>query len=231
MDPTVKTAEPEPRQVNVVQGEDWRAPIMAYHRHHYEPDSNTELTRMQQRAKAYQIVRDELYKTSVTWPLLRCLSKDKGKELLTQTHLGVCGGHIGARALTAKVFRQGFYWPSVIDDASKLVTTCQACQKFSPNTQAPSKPSQLITLSWPLQRWCIDIVGPLAIAQGNYKYTVVVVEYFTKWIEAKPLVNIAATRLKRFFWQNIICHFGVPKEITVDNAKQFNCHIFKDFGR
>jgi hypothetical protein len=50
-----------------------------------------------------------------------------------------------------------------------------------------------------LQRWGIDIVGPLTTAQGNYKYIVVAVEYFTKWIEAKPLVNIVALRLKRFF--------------------------------
>jgi hypothetical protein len=131
----------------------------------------------------------------------------------------VCRGHIGARALTVKVSRQGFYWPSIIDDASKLVKTCQACQKFSLNTQTSSQPSQHITPSWPLQRWGIDIVGPLTTAQGNYKYAVVAVQYFTKWIEAKPLVNIAVAGLKRFFSQNIICHFGVPKEITVDNVK------------
>jgi hypothetical protein len=58
---------------------------------------------------------------------------------------------------------------------------------------------------------------------------VVVVEYFTKWIDVKSLVNITAAGLKRFFWQNIICHFGVPRKIAVDNAKQFDCHIFKDF--
>jgi hypothetical protein len=29
----------------------------------------------------------------------------------------------------------------MIDDASKLVTTCQACQKFSPNSKAPTQPS------------------------------------------------------------------------------------------
>jgi hypothetical protein len=40
----------------------------------------------------------------------------------------------------------------------------------------------------------------LTMAQENYKYAVVAIEYFTKWIEAKPLVNIAATGLKRFFW-------------------------------
>jgi hypothetical protein len=127
------------------------------------------------------------------------------------------------------VFRQGFYWPSVIDDESKLVTTFQACEKFSPNTQALSQPLQLITPSWPLQRWGIDIVGPLTTAQGNYKYSVVAVEYFTKWIEVMPLVNIAAAGLRRFFWQNIICCFRVPRNITDDNAKQFDCHIFKDF--
>jgi hypothetical protein len=46
----------------------------------------------------------------------------------------------------------------------------------------------------------------------------------------KPLVNIAAAGLKRFFWQNTICRFRVPRRITVDNTKQFDCHIFKDFG-
>jgi hypothetical protein len=59
----------------------------------------------------------------------------------------------------------------------------------------------------------------LSTPQGNYKYAVVAVEYFTKWIEAKPLVNITVAGLKRFFWQNIIWRFGVPREITVNNAK------------
>jgi hypothetical protein len=80
-----------------------------------------------------------------------------------------------------------------------------------------------------LPRWGINIVVPLTIAQANYKYAVVAVEYFTKWIEAKPLVNIAAAGLRRFFWQNIICCSGVPRKITVDNARQFDCHIFKVF--
>jgi hypothetical protein len=102
-------------------------------------------------------------------------------------------------------------------------------QKFSPNTKAPSQPSQLITPSWLLQRWGINIVGPLTIAQENYKYAVVAVEYFMKWIEAKPLVNIVATGLKRLFWKNIMCRFIVPRKIMVDNGKQFDYHIFKDF--
>jgi hypothetical protein len=56
-------------------GEDWRAPIMAYLCHYYELDSKNEQIRMQQRAKDYQIIGNELYKTFVSSPLLWCLSK------------------------------------------------------------------------------------------------------------------------------------------------------------
>jgi hypothetical protein len=45
-DSSVKIVNTEPRTVNVIQGEDWRAPIMAYLHHHYEPDSKTKLLRM-----------------------------------------------------------------------------------------------------------------------------------------------------------------------------------------
>jgi hypothetical protein len=36
---SIKTALPEARVINIIKGEDWRAPIMAYLRHYYEPDS------------------------------------------------------------------------------------------------------------------------------------------------------------------------------------------------
>jgi transposase InsO family protein len=55
------------------------------------------------------------------------------------------------------------------------------------------------------------------------------VDYFTKWVEAKPLANIKAPTIQKFFWQNIICRFGVPRELTVDNGKQFDCYTFKEY--
>jgi hypothetical protein len=45
-DSSIKIIEPKPRMVTVVQGEDWREQIMAYLRHHYEPDSSTDLTKI-----------------------------------------------------------------------------------------------------------------------------------------------------------------------------------------
>jgi hypothetical protein len=57
----------------------------------------------------------------------------------------------------------------------------------------------------------------------------VAVEYFSKWIEAKPLATITSVTVQKFFWQNIVCRFGVPKAITVDSGTQFDAEAFKEF--
>jgi transposase InsO family protein len=57
----------------------------------------------------------------------------------------------------------------------------------------------------------------------------VAVEYFSKWIEAKPLATITSVTVQKFFWQNIVCRFGVPNAITMDNGTQFDAETFKDF--
>jgi IS30 family transposase len=80
-----------------------------------------------------------------------------------------------------------------------------------------------------LQRWGIDLLGPLPPAQRNLKYVVVAVEYFSKWIEAKHLATITSAMVQKFFWQNIVCHFAVSKAITVDNGIQFDAETFKVF--
>jgi hypothetical protein len=76
---------------------------MAYLHHYYEPNTTVVQIRMQQRARAYQIVDNELYKISVSAPLLRCVSKEEGHQILSEVHAGVCRGHIGDRVLAAKV--------------------------------------------------------------------------------------------------------------------------------
>jgi hypothetical protein len=184
---------------------------------------------MLQRAQSYQIVNNDLYKISASGPLLRCVSKEEGQQILSEVLARVYGGHIRTRALVAKILRQGFYWSAVIDDVAKLVSTCEACQRFSCKTKALTQPVQLIAPSWPLQRWGIDIIRKLILAQGNYTFVVVVVEYFKKWIEAKPLTNVGSASIKKFFWQNIICCYGVPRHIIVDNIKYFDNSTFKDF--
>jgi transposase InsO family protein len=226
-EPSIK--EEKAKIVSVEEIPDWRAEIMAYLRGHYEPQSELEEKRLKQRARGYTVVSGELYKSGVTELWLRCITSEKGIELLKEIHSGFCGAHIVTRALAGKAIKQGFYWPTINRDAKTLVRECEACQKTVNQQNLPSMPVHLIPPSWPLQRYGMDLVGPLPTAQGNCKFAAVAVDYFTKWVEAKPLANIKAPTIQKFFWQNIIYRFGVLRELTVDNGKQFYCYTFKEY--
>ena len=58
---------------------------------------------------------------------------------------------------------------------------------------------------------------------------VVGINYFTKWVEAKPLAKIMQQNVKHFIWKNIVCRFRVPKVLILDNRRQFHNALFKDF--
>jgi hypothetical protein len=50
---------------------------------------------LKQRARGYTVVNGELYKSGVTEPWLRCITSEKGLELLKEIHSRFCGAHIG----------------------------------------------------------------------------------------------------------------------------------------
>nr|GEX93112.1 reverse transcriptase domain-containing protein [Tanacetum cinerariifolium] len=70
---------------------------------------------------------------------------------------------------------------------------------------------------------------PLSGRAGEVKFLIVVMDYFTKWIEAKAVATITDGQVKKFVWDNIVCRFGIPGEIISDNGKQFADNPFKDW--
>jgi hypothetical protein len=91
-------------------------------------DDEVYIKRMHARTRPYVII-GELFKQGVWSPLLKCLSRAEGQELMKEIHSGICGAHIGSRPLHGKVFRQGFYRPKAASDATDLVQKCENCQK------------------------------------------------------------------------------------------------------
>jgi hypothetical protein len=54
------------------------------------------------------IALTDLYKSGVTEPWLRCITSEKGVELLKEIHCGFYGAHIGTRTLASKAIKQEF---------------------------------------------------------------------------------------------------------------------------
>jgi hypothetical protein len=92
---------------------------------------------MEAKTRPYVITEGVLYKQGVCSPLLKCLSRTEGQELMKEIHTELCGAHIGSRPLLGKVFRQGFYWLKATSDAADLVQKCKNCQKCARDQKQP----------------------------------------------------------------------------------------------
>jgi len=82
---------------------------------------------------------------------------------------------------------------------------------------------------WPFAQWEIDIIGPFSPGKGLRKFLLVVVDYFTKWIEVEPLASITTNKVQSFVWKNIVCRFGLSNTIISDNGRQFIDQGLQDF--
>ena len=62
-------------------------------------------------------------------------------------------------------------------------------------------------------------MGPLPIERKQYKFLIVEINYFMKWVEAEPAETIIETKIIGFVWKNIICRFRIPNVIISDNGR------------
>ncbi|XP_068461695.1 uncharacterized protein [Phaseolus vulgaris] len=113
---------------------------------------------MKLQAARYILIGQDLYRRGYSRPLLKCLSPEQVTYVMTELHEGICGTHSGARTMSAKILRAGYYWPTVQGDCTEYVQKCVKCQEF--DTLSHQKPEHLHY-----------ILSPLAICEmGNGYY-------------------------------------------------------------
>ena len=61
------------------------------------------------------------------------------------------------------------------------------------------------------------------------KFLLVVIDYFTKWVKAEALATIIEIKVQNFVWKNIVCRFGIPRTIILNNGRQFDSNRFRSF--
>ncbi|XP_012699990.1 uncharacterized protein LOC101782810 [Setaria italica] len=138
-------SDPEIMQIDANPAEgpdpppDWRASYLDYLIRETLPTNKTEAHRIARRAKSFVTINQELYKRSHTGILQRCIPLEQGKVLIQGIHAGACGHHAMPRTLIANAFRQGFYWPTAVVDATHVVHTCEGCQFFARQTHLPAQ--------------------------------------------------------------------------------------------
>jgi len=60
-------------------------------------------------------------------------------------------------------------------------------------------------------------------------FILAIIDYFSKWAEAIPLIEVKTSNVVNFIKYYVIHRFGVPRRIIHDNGPQFASQVFYRF--
>ncbi|KAJ6806934.1 uncharacterized protein M6B38_106315 [Iris pallida] len=124
----------------------------------------------------------------------------------------------------------GYYWPSMIADVVDYARRCKACQIYANFIQQSSEFLHPTAASYPFEAWGIDIIGPInPPSVKGHRFILAITDYFSKWAEAIPLIEVKTSNVVSFIKHHVIYHFGIPRRIIHDNGPQFASQAFYRF--
>ena len=192
-------------------------PIISYLKDDHQPSDPDEARKIKKQATKFMLLNDALYKRGFSLPYLRCVEEDKVRYILKEVHEGICRDHTRPRSLISKITRMEYFWPTMWKEAKDFIKRCDKCQKYGNAHRILGEKMTIITSLWPFAQWDIDIVGPLSEGKRQVKFFLVIIDYFTKWIEVEALATITKEKVQGFVWKNIVCKFGILRMIISDN--------------
>lgn len=159
----------------------------------------------------YQLVIPEIYR----------------EHLLHYYHETKVGGHLGVDKVYAKL-RTKYFWPEMYESVVLYIRTCLCCQKKKSPPKSYCAPLKKYVVGVPFERVACDIMGPMPETERHNKYVLVVSDYFTRWVEAYPLVDQKSETIASVIASEWVTRFGCMSELYSDNGTNFVSEIMQD---
>ena len=139
----------------------------------------------------------------------RYIPNHKVRSVLSFCHNQACGGHFRGKKAATKILQCDFYWPNLFQNAFEYCKSCSRCQQLGRISKRDMMPLIPIITVEIFYVWGIGFIGPLPSSFGN-EYTLLVVDYVSKWVEAIPTRTNDAKMVVKFLSKNILldltCH-------------------------
>ena len=126
--------------------------------------------------KYYLILNNRLYRRGIDTILRRCLTHDKAKQVLNDFHSGACGGHLSGMAIAQKIFRDGYFWPSIFKDCHEAIKKFPPCQHFYPKKHTHPASLHPIIVIGPFTKWGIDFMHCNPTSPRGHGYVIVAMD-------------------------------------------------------
>ena len=147
-------------------------------------------------------------------------------SVLASLHAGPSGGHFATDKLFEQV-RLRFWWPQMLSEIESFCKKCPQCGSRNVPTPAPRASLGELSATEPLDVVGLDILSSLPQTPSGHKHILVVVDHFSRWVEAYPLRSQEATEVASVFVREFISRFGCPRRIHSDRGANFTGEIMQ----
>ena len=145
--------------------------------------------------------------------------------VLSGCHDEITAGHFSSRKTLSRI-RQNYFWKNMSQDCSLYVHSCVNCSTQKKANLTARAPLINYQAGNPLDRVHIDILGPFPISRSGNRYVLMLIDQFTRWLEAFPLPDQAAEQVARVVVDQFIARFGSPLYILSDQGRNFESDLF-----
>jgi transposase InsO family protein len=148
------------------------------------------------------------------------------KEDIRKVHNSVSGHH-GVERTLSKLDALGLNWLYRREHVKKFLKQCPFCQKMS-YLKTPIHTHPFTTAAYyPMERLGMDSIQSLPESAEGYRYILVIICCFTRWVELYPLKYLTMEATAKVVLQHF-GRFGQPAQVIHDNGTQFVNGTFEE---
>jgi len=151
-------------------------------------------------------------------------------KVLSFCHDHVFSAHMGIRR-TIERCKSLFYWYRLGFSVREHVRQCETCQKTRGASKSFRAELMSFRVGYPLDRVAVDLITKLPLTAKGNRNILVIVDHFTRWVEAFAIPDQCAETVARFTVREFVSRFGAPLELHSDQGRNFESHIFQEVCR
>ena len=153
--------------------------------------------------------------------LLLMLPNVLKQEVLKGYHDSLMAGHTGITN-TKENIRKNYIWYKMSHDIEQYVKSCGTCARNKKANRKAKAGLKSYHSGYPVERVHMDILGPFTKSKKGNAYILMIIDQFTKWIEAIPIPNQTAKTIANACMNDFFSRFGVPIYLHTDQGKNFD---------